>query len=198
MRTQRTDVSWRIVSRWSQPIAVPALPDLKTHLQRLLTDEEKVPLSQYHFNALLSLDPLESSLTREELEALCRISEEEEAYAIETVLRNAITGNPPATGTEAAFHSTWDDNIAKILKLAFLASSFVRDSNHNMSTGLKIPDYGFLLKNHCILRGEEKSPNSDDDPKAELTQKLIWTYDPLSYIFGSSWAFIVIEGSYML
>ncbi|KXS10369.1 hypothetical protein M427DRAFT_482572 [Gonapodya prolifera JEL478] len=51
-------------------------------------------------------------------------------------------------------------------------------------TKLKRPDFGYLLRHNCVLRGEEKPPISGDDPRRELVDKLVWTYDPAPYVFG--------------
>jgi hypothetical protein len=80
----------------------------------------------------------------------------------------------------------WDNNIANILQLILPEAEFIRDSDRDTSTALKRPDFGFLVKNNCILRGEEKGLESREDPKQELLDKLIYTYQPLKYILGLS------------
>jgi len=55
-----------------------------------------------------------------------------------------------------------------------------------MSTGNDQPDYGLILNHVCLFRGEEKSPSSNEDPKSELRNKLVWTYDPAPYVLGKT------------
>ena len=58
------------------------------------------------------------------------------------------------------------------------------DSNRHTDTKKKRPDYGFLKDAVCPFRGEEKPSESRDDPKAELSDNLTWTYSPAPYVFG--------------
>ena len=91
---------------------------------------------------------------------------------------------PPDNGTEASFHSLWDDNIRKILEMLLPTGIPIRDDSLHTSTQKLRPDFGFLLNNICIFRGEEKSPSDTGDPKAELCDNLTWIYSPAPYIFG--------------
>jgi len=38
----------------------------------------------------------------------------------------------------------------------------------------------------CPFRGEEKQWSSTDDPRAELQNKLVWTYGHAPYVLGES------------
>ena len=60
----------------------------------------------------------------------------------------------------------------------------IRDSNRHTSTAGLRPDFGFLYLNVCPFRGEEKSPTNVDDSRTELSDKMIWTYDPVPYVLG--------------
>jgi hypothetical protein len=45
----------------------------------------------------------------------------------------------------------------------------IRNCNHDMSMGLKIPDFGFMVKNHCVFRGEETPSDSEDNPERQTS-----------------------------
>ena len=60
----------------------------------------------------------------------------------------------------------------------------IRDSSLHTSAQKMRPDFGFIVNNVCIFRGEEKLPSNIEDPKAELCHKLTWIYSPAPYIFG--------------
>lgn len=62
------------------------------------------------------------------------------------------------------------------------------------STGSLCPDYAFLLRELCPFRGEEKPPGSREDPKAELSDKLAWAYDPAPYVLG--WLMLILKLQY--
>ncbi|CAJ0913668.1 17951_t:CDS:2 [Entrophospora sp. SA101] len=46
------------------------------------------------------------------------------------------------------------------------------------------PDLSYLVFDACLARGEEKGPETNDDPAMELILKLTWTYGNCPYIFG--------------
>jgi hypothetical protein len=78
----------------------------------------------------------------------------------------------------------WDDHIRKILGLLLPNGLGIRSSSLPTSIQKLRPDFDFLLRNVCLFRGEEKSPTNSDDPKAELSDKLIWIYSLAPYVFG--------------
>lgn len=53
----------------------------------------------------------------------------------------------------------------------------IRDSNRHTST-----EMAFCWTAFAPFRGEEKPPESHDNPKAELSDKLTWTYSPAPYL----------------
>lgn len=62
-----------------------------------------------------------------------------------------------------------------------------RDSSRSSSTGGKRPDYLFILNSICVFRGEEKRPGVEmQTPRLELTEKTIWSYGAVLYLFGYS------------
>ena len=171
------------MEKWSRPVDSLDFLPLRAHLDRPLAEDEKVPIPQREFD--LMLRDL-TSLNPGQLATLFRVSEEECAPEVEEVFRTTVKYAPPPSGTDDLFHYTWDNNISRPLKLILQDAEAIRNTNHNTSTGLKRPDYGLLIKNNCILRGEEKGSESPGDPGAELVDKLIWTYSPLPYVLGLS------------
>jgi len=90
----------------------------------------------------------------EEDEKLFRLSEDEEANHLWTILKMAIvTGAPDSDGTEASFHSFWDDNIRKVLGATCTLSKFIRDSNEYSSSKA-----GFwrIASGHLRLQGRRE------------------------------------------
>ncbi|CAG8770788.1 12051_t:CDS:2, partial [Acaulospora colombiana] len=127
----------------------------------------------------------ELELKAEELKTLFRVSEDERANFLHARIMIVLISQPPESGTEASFHYTWDSNISQIIKTIISNGSPIRDNNRDTNTALKRPDYGFLVKKYCLFRGEEKAPDSSDDPKKELRVKLVdFSYQPLKYILG--------------
>jgi hypothetical protein len=170
------------------------LQNLHIYLQRPLAEDEKIPIPQDEFDWLSrNMEHPEFELSAEQLAALFRVSTDERTRRLEWIFSSAIESIPPAYGTEELFHSTWDRNISNILEFILSRAEIIRNSNRNTSTALKRPDYGLLIKNHCILRGEEKGSNTAGNPAEELVDKLIWTYDPLPYILGLSWILLSLK-----
>jgi hypothetical protein len=188
--SEATDIMHQLVEKWSQPSPTLRLQDLHTYLRQPLEEDEKIPISQQTFdqvsNASFLIYP-KLALTAEKLATLFRVSTDECAPGVERLFLYAVDRECPESGTEDRFHSTWDENISNILTFILSYAQPIRSSNRNTSTALKRPDYGLLIGNYCIFRGEEKGSNSSDDPAQELTDKLKWDYDPLPYILGLSW-----------
>jgi hypothetical protein len=120
------------------------------------------------------------------LQRIFRSSEDEESDYIWTTLKATINaGAPDSDGSEALFHSFWDDNIRKIITLIDTPTKIIRGSNRGTSTHSQRPDFGILLQGACTFRGEEKPPRyTGRHPKDELLDKLTWTYDPAPWILG--------------
>jgi hypothetical protein len=189
-----------LVEKWSRPIPEQALDlhNLMLHLQHPLAEDEKIPISQDSFDDLTKVSSKvlfpESALSAEEAKTLFRVSEDESATPLEQLFVTAIERNPLSSGTEDAFHGTMEDNIGWILRTLLPEGVPIRNSNRNTSTALKRPDYGFLVKGHCLVRGEEKGTNPAGDPKQELVEKLHrWTYEPLPFILGLLWVSLSLK-----
>ena len=120
-----------------------------------------------------------------DLEALFRVTEEEEVNMLPALITAVHYPPPIMNGTEGSFIQFWDDNIRRLLQHIFPSGRAVRDTNKGTSTGLSRPDFGFLVNGVCVFRGEEKQNSYDGThPRDELWQELDWTYDPAPYILG--------------
>jgi hypothetical protein len=187
------DKSYDLMDTWSAPIKT--LPgdvfQLLAYVTKDLSENEKVPLSHHEFSRLLfvAVDP-KNMCSEADLKQLFRPSEDENAdYLWSTYLLPTIQRGPPdENGTEASYISFWDRNIRDILAAIITQgqTKCIRDSNRDTSTILQGPDFALLTGGICAFRGKEKSPNYSGTlhPKEELTEKMVWTYDPAPYILG--------------
>jgi len=94
---------------------------------------------------------------------------------------------PVAPGiTETLFISFWDDIIHNNLNYVLHDIGHSdRNSSNLASTGSNRPDFLFIVNSVCVFRGEEKAPgNMIEIPRGELTEKLIWSYGNVPYLFG--------------
>ena len=186
---QAHDRSLRIIKQWAISVDARTEFDIRRTLHTPLTNEEKIPITKQEYDDMLrtNLSNQEELLTTENLDTLFRVSNEDAASMLyKHIWVRIINNTPHAYGTESSFHSFWDDQIGRTLRL-ILNGTFIRDSNRETSTGLLRPDYGFLLRGHCLFRGEEKPPGTRDAPLEELKNKIVeWTYSPLDYILGES------------
>jgi len=182
------DISTDILRRWSKKskLSLPSISELPGLLDKPLPHDEKIPLTRIQFDNLLSgLTETTDVCSRDDVERLFRISDVEASEILHLKFYNAaVQSAPPENGTEASFHSFWDDNIRKILELLVPSGTSIRDFNCHTDTKKNTPDYGFLKDNVCLFRGEEKHPGSHEDPKAELSDKLTWIYSPAPYVLG--------------
>jgi hypothetical protein len=191
-KREDVDMSYDLMENWSTPITT--LPEgasqLTAYLRKDLTEAEKVPLSHHEFSRLVSLQIHSKIMCKEaDLKQLFRPSEDENAdYLCTNYLLPAICREPPdENGTEASFISFWDRNIRDVFSAIITEGQTrcIRDSNQDTSTSLKRPDFALLTGGICAFRGEEKAPTfSGTHPREELTQKLLWNYDPAPYILG--------------
>lgn len=181
-----------IIETWSNPVNPQDEHDLLEHLQTPLTDAEKIPTTEAEYNSLLN-DSIDKSvvLLSKDLNKLFRLSTEETASDLYTrLVVRVVENNPRPDGTEQSYIPFWDDIIGRTLDL-ILTGTAIRNSSKGTSTGTLRPDYGFLIKGHCLFRGEEKAPGSEADPVLEIETKLdaAWTYGNLSYVLGESHAY---------
>jgi hypothetical protein len=147
--------------------------------------ENKIPISSLEMRKLVLSTSYRMDCSQGDLEALFRVTEEEEVRFLDA-LKPAINRIPPPTdGSESSFIQFWDDNIRAVLLAIFPTATPIRDSNHRTSTRLYRPDFGFLIRSVCTFRGEEKQNRfTGTHPRDELFNKLNWSYDPAPYILG--------------
>lgn len=173
----KKDVTEDILKLWNHQPQTPAVADLATYIDRPLREDAKIPLTQDCFKRL------DEDHCQPEL--LFRVSDDEIALDLSFHFVDSILASPPKLNTtENIFIPFWNNNISKLLLLALPAGSPLRDSSKNMSTGAARPDYGLQMGRVVPFRGEEKGPTNNEDPKAELRDKLLWTYKPAPYILG--------------
>jgi hypothetical protein len=166
-------------------LPLPTLEGLAAYIQGPLAEDEKIPLSDHEMQALSAIGEPRATCTQSDVRHLFRSSEDEQARFLWSIADHVITFSPPASdGTESSFHGFWDNNMRTLLDAAIVCKS-IRDSNDQTSTNLMRPDFGVLVNGFCAFRGEEKAPGySGKHPKAELIEKLTWTYDPAPYVLG--------------
>jgi hypothetical protein len=127
------------------------------------------------YNSLISM-LLPDECEEDDIRTLFKIGEHDPKLHC---LFGAVSEPPPAGGTEDSFHSFWDDNIRKPIQLLIPTGKTIRNSNKHTDTRNLCLDFGFLLKKICPFRGEEKGPESSENHKAELADKLLWAYEPV-------------------
>ncbi|CAG8682540.1 20694_t:CDS:2 [Rhizophagus irregularis] len=180
------DVSARTLENFKKrpKPTLPPVNELVGFLERPLSEDLKIPLLQYQYDCLIS-NNFEDLCTSKDLNILFCVSKFENSFGFYSKFVSAsLWNNPPSNvGTEYSFVSFWDNNIRYPLELLLPDGNFVRNTSKHMSTNRDRPDYGFLLSNACLFRGEEKS-FLNEDPRAELGNKLVWTYEPAPYILG--------------
>ena len=196
----RTNISGAILRSWRQKAkpGLPSVAQLPGILDQPLPEMAKIPLPQQEFNDLLS-SLVRNLVQRADLEILFRVSDVESSFSLVYSVCHAVTRDSPSDhGSEASFHAFWDNNIRDIFSLLVPTAQTDRDT----SQGTKLrPDFVLIEDKICAFRGEEKSPSNREDPKAELTDKLTWTYSPAPYVFGEHnysrmFAFSLIRAGY--
>lgn len=174
-----------IIARWRSKhiqAGLPTIDELANFVDRPLSDDDKIPISLNFFNALVS-----SSLERHDV---CTPNDIQLLFRVGhggTLLDRifwVVAGNPPYDGTEQAFIHFWDENVREVVELLHPTGRSTRNSSKHTATMGCRPDYAFLINKLCLFRGEERSPESTDNPKQELADKLAWAYDPAPYVLG--------------
>ncbi|KAF8811439.1 hypothetical protein BYT27DRAFT_7134015 [Phlegmacium glaucopus] len=176
-RDDPTDISRKLFDLWTKP-AKWVLQHLKEYLEKPLDPDWKIPLPHAEWRALLVTESIPThACSADDLELLFKQSEDETAVAILDLLKLAIAWDPVNTsGTENLLVSFWDRNIQDILERCLGVAS-IWDSNQ---LG---PDFGLLLANICVFRGEERRIEfTGTHPRDELKVKTRWVYNPAPYI----------------
>jgi hypothetical protein len=169
-------------NRAKQPIPIQ---DLLGFIKRPLSKDEKIPITQSEFDRLLST-PAPDICDASDIWSLFRIGEPLNHMRLNSITF-AINQTPFSISNSASKNSYifgWDLNIRSIIEtLERSGHSNHNTSEHTATRNLR-PDYNLTLDDKCVLRGEEKGPQSLEDPKEELGSKLEWVYDPAPYVFG--------------
>ncbi|KAF8346567.1 hypothetical protein F5887DRAFT_1281694 [Amanita rubescens] len=172
-RDDPTDISRKLIDLWTKPVALD-LRQLKEYFEGPLDPDWKIPLSHNQWKEYLAneLSPAQAC-SDEDLELLFKQSEDETTVGILRLFDHAITRDPVnPSGTENSLVSFWDRNIRDILE-------------RPLEAGKLRPDFGLLLSNVCVFRGEEKRIDfGGTHPRDELGHKTRWVYDPAPYILG--------------
>jgi hypothetical protein len=164
---------------------LPKIDELARIADLPLSDSEKIPISARQMDDLVSRGSyrvLDDFCTRSDVELLFRLGVSN--ILSDKIVVALVEGSPPMDGTENSFHSFWDRNLRDILEIILPRGRSIRNSHQNTETGVLRPDYAFLLKLLALFRGEEESPSSRNNPKKELSEKLLWAYRPAPYILG--------------
>ncbi|KIM44388.1 hypothetical protein M413DRAFT_24899 [Hebeloma cylindrosporum] len=179
------DVTVEILNHWlPDTTALPAVDELGRFLNTPLHQRAKIPVAQYQFDSLTS-HTLHDAFRGMDLEKLFRVDDQECAEAIYRRMSSVLDNSPPPDdSTKHAFISFWDTNIRGIIEILTCGGVSIRDVNCHPSAASQRPGYGFLYHHVCPFRGEEKAPNDSNNPRAELSAKMIWTYDPAPYVLG--------------
>jgi hypothetical protein len=193
-------VTAEILALWRQDVvSLPKVADLLRFLDKPLNERAKIPLRRHTFEACISTPmQINDRVGRQDLEMLFRIDEHEQAEALCYWMLTCVMKRPPNNdSTENAFHSFWDSNIRQVMETLVPDGISIRDSNRRTSTAsaAQRPDFGFLYLNLCPFRGEEKSAVNQEDPRAELGDKMTWTYDPAPYVLGKPFNLTVLIDS---
>ena len=181
------DISRKLFNLWAKPTERD-LRHLKEYLDTPLDQDWKIPLPHAEWKALLVTELFPTSAcSAEDLERLFTQSEDEIAVPIVNILKPSIERDPAnPNGTEISLVSLWDRNIRDILERC-LGVAGIRDSNQGTETGKLRPDFGLLLADVCVFRGEEKRlVFTGMHPRDELIFKTRWVYDPAPFILGRS------------
>lgn len=170
---------------------LPHISELAGFIDKPLPENLKLPLLSLIFNAYIDTN-FADSCKRDDLKILFKESETECGIKLNYEYARPILSSPPeSSSSEDAFINFWDENIRCILTKFVPSSKVIRNSSRHMSTSNKRPDFGLLLSKVCPFRGEETSENSQEDPKSELSEKLVWTYGDAPYVLGKDFCIFV-------
>jgi len=154
-------------------------------LNKPLEEHEKIPISRKAYQDLISPLYETKDTCKEEDVAILFKKSVSDVFSPLTNLYPTVAQNPSERGTEEFFRGFWDSNIKDVVSLFLQEGSSIRNSNFNTQIRNMRPDFGLLVQDVCVFRGEEKGPGNPEDPKAELADKLVWAfYDPAEYILG--------------
>ncbi|KAG9293435.1 hypothetical protein G9A89_009159 [Geosiphon pyriformis] len=148
---------------------LPTLTDLIAYLDQPLPDDMKILVTQSEFDRFISNDVMEY-YSKKQLETLLEVNENQSSFRIlYEIVDKIIFGKPLwANPIENAYITFWDNNIRASIEFFFM---------EKMKTVNQ-------FEIHEDLEGEEKFSASIEDPRAELENKLDWTYEATPYVLG--------------
>lgn len=150
-----------------------------------LPENEKIPLSKPGWDGLLLKG--DGTASMEDVMSVFCLAPDDFVDPTDYVFLIAASWSIHEHGTEDSFHGAWERNICKVLELCVPSGHSIRNSNRRPQTRGLRPSFRFLIGQTCPFRGEEKAPNSNEDPRRELPEKLKWMYDPsVPCILGAS------------
>lgn len=183
--TAHRDVTTEILERWlPDRAALPPINALSEFLDTPLRGRAKIPLAQYQFDSLISNSLDVNRIGKKDLEELFRVDDREHAEAIYRRINSVLDDSPPYVESVHSYIPFWDSNIRKIIEALIPGGVSIRDGCCHTSAASQKPSFGFSYQGVCVFRGEEKASNDPDDPKAKLSGKMTWTYDPAPYVLG--------------
>ncbi|CAG8672923.1 317_t:CDS:2 [Funneliformis caledonium] len=176
------------MKHWLQsPDEIPERHQLKYFLN--MTPNVKLPLSKEMFSAIPIVGPFNIDPTERD-----KYFVERKSVSCTLFFTQLITSlmHPPVTGrTKDSFHSFWDAIISKSLQIFGSYSNELplmnidRNTSRSTTTGQNRPDFILLMRNICVVRGEEKGENGKGEPARELIDKFnTWDYGDIPYLFG--------------
>ena len=174
------DVTTEIIDHWSPDrTTLPLVHALSEFLDAPLHERAKIPLFQYRFDSLIS-HFLKDWIGKEDLE---KLADQEDAEEIYRWVSSVLDDKPPCDGENLhSYIPFWDSNIRKIIQV-LVPGRFIRDGCCHSSAANQKPSFGFLYHGIRAFRGEETA-NYLDDPRAELSGKMTWKYEPAPYVLG--------------
>jgi hypothetical protein len=163
---------------------LPPLRDLFAILDRPLDEAERVTISNEAYDDLITpLHERDDTCKEEDVAILFKRGDIDVLSPLSN-LYAVVVESPGATGTEEYYRGFWDKNIKDVVELVSQHGKSFRSNNRNTETKRMRPDFGLLIQDVCVFRGEEKGPENPEDPRAELVDKLTWVYDPAEYMLG--------------
>ncbi len=186
-RTDRTE-DFDLVGLWmSNRVnqSIPVIQDLLGFIERPLSEDEKIPITQSEFDKLLST-PAPDICDAGDIWSLFKIGEPLNHARLDQITF-AIKKTPfsiSGSASENSYIFGWDLNIRTIVETLERSGHSNRDTSEHTATRNLRPDYNRTFDDKCVLRGEETGPQSSGDPKEELSSKMEWMYDPAPYVFG--------------
>ncbi|CAA7260626.1 unnamed protein product [Cyclocybe aegerita] len=150
-------------------IEIPRLENLLGFIEQPLAVEEKIQLPAPTYRSLITRR-LPDVCSEEDVQSLFRLGDIKDVNTI--CLITAALDPPPRGGTDNAFIKFWDANIRSVIETMIPYGTSIRNSNQHTETRNLRPDFGHLVSDKCVFRGEEKGPNNMGDPKVEKAAKV--------------------------